>query len=185
MIIIRNKSKEQIMTQNRPSLRITDADELNFDIRTIWFALASIGNAYFAAQNFEAAKSVFSDCVYLAEVHLDDWVDADEAMNARVISGLNNVATDIARVQSDSARRSMCDTHQAVLAIARDVERSPELRLAALKQVARMLLELKRLQYALGCDAETSFWLQNSCVCLAWRQVRAQFCKDKGSARVH
>jgi hypothetical protein len=78
----------------------------------------------------------------------------------------------------------MCETHQAVLKIARNLERAPELRLAALKQVARMLLELKRLRQA-SCDEATDFWLQNSRVCLAWKQVRAQFNRTRIGESLH
>jgi hypothetical protein len=173
------------MTRNPPPLRLAAGGDARFDIRSAWFALASIGNAYFAAKNLLAAQSVFTDCAQLAQTNLHEWNDADEALNAIVISGLNRVATEIALVNPDAARQLMCKTHQAVLSIARNDQQTPELRLAALKQVARMLLELRRLQHALGCDAEIDFWLQNSCVCLAWKQVRKQFSRTQMGKSLH
>ncbi len=107
-----------------------------------WQRTIELGNRCFIRQELIDAREHYLHALALAQVLLDRWHDAEEAVMAFVISHHNLGDLHLQLGQPEETAEYLCACHERLLALGEDLRKCSDLRAAAVQHSRRTYVEL-------------------------------------------
>lgn len=107
-----------------------------------WKSTIVKGNSCFNRGDLIEARELYLQALALAQVLLERWSDADEAVAALVISHHNLADLHLSLHQPEESAEYLCSAHQRLLQMIQNPSLTPTLRQAALRHSNKTYSEL-------------------------------------------